>query len=81
MSSGDREKIEIIRKISEGSENMNFDFQFDDSMMVPEPPEPPIFMNEFNKAEKGPKVIRKEIKVEEKKDSEIQDEVKPKENK
>lgn len=47
--SGGREKIEIIRKKSEGSGNMTFNFDFDDEMMPPEPPEPPVFMNEFEK--------------------------------
>jgi hypothetical protein len=59
--SGDREKIEIIRKKSEGSENMSFDFE------VPEPPmapEPPVNRNEYNKDQQGKKMIKKEMKEE-----------------
>lgn len=75
--SGDREKIEIIRKKSEGPENMTFDFEIDDAVMAPEPPEPPVFINEFNNEENGRKIIRKEIKVEEKKDKKIEEETAP----
>jgi hypothetical protein len=79
--SGGREKIEIIRKKSEGLDNMDFNFQFDNDMMVPEPPEPPVFMNELNNDEGDLKVIRKEKKVEEQKDQKIEEETAPKENK
>jgi len=79
--SGDREKIEIIRKKSKPSENMDFNFQMDDAMVVPEPPEPPVFENEINNDESVNKEIRKEIRVEVKKDS-IQDkDLSPKQNK
>jgi hypothetical protein len=53
--SGDREKIEIIRKKKEGSEHTSFDFEFDHEMGMPEAPEA---------GEPGRKMIRKEIKVE-----------------
>lgn len=75
--SGDREKIEIVRKKSDGAETMTFDFDIDDAMIAPEPPEPPTYMNEEN----GRKIIRKEMKVEEKNDQKIEEENSPKENK
>ncbi len=43
--SGDREKIEIIRKKSERPEGANFDFEFDQKLMAPEAP---VFMHEFD---------------------------------
>lgn len=53
--SGDREKIEIIRK---KSENMNFNFEFDNELMTPESP---VFMNEFNDKESGHQRVEKKI--------------------
>ena len=76
--SGDREKIEIVRKKSEEPENMNFDFEIDDEIMAPEPP---VFMKKFNRDDTEPKIIRKEIRIEDKNDKKIEEEVKPKENK
>ena len=67
--SGDREKIEIIRKKSEIANNMNVDYQMDDGMAIPEPPEPPVFMDEFNNDDTLKKQIRKQIRVEIKSDS------------
>ena len=41
--SGDREKIEIIRKKSGNKEESTFNFQFDDELMPPMPPNAPEF--------------------------------------
>lgn len=79
--SGGREKIEIIRKKSEKNADMNFNFQFDDDMMVPEPPAPPVRFNDFGNHEGERKVIKRELKVEEKKDQKNEQENVPKENK
>ncbi len=76
--SGDREKIEIIRKKSEQPENLTFDVEVEDSMMAPEPPD---FRYEFNNGEPRRKIIRKEIKVEEKNEKKINVEAAPNENK
>lgn len=75
--SGDREKIEIIRKKSEGPKDMTFDFEFDNESGAPEAPEPPVFDGEHQKM----KIMEKEIKVDGKKGKEIQVEVQSKENK
>lgn len=64
--SGDREKIEIIRKKSEADENMNFDFHMNDAMGVPEPPEPPEFDFEFDFEESTGERVREAIIEEEK---------------
>lgn len=53
--SGDREKIEIIRKKQDGPAPTHFDFEFDHEMGMPEAPE---------SGEPGKKMIRKEIKTE-----------------
>ena len=76
--SGDREKIEIIRKISEDGDNMNFNFEMNDSMMVPEPPEPPEIENESGIDESSREEIREEIKREEENNTQTEEEV-PKE--
>lgn len=78
---GGREKIEIVRKKSEGPENMSFDFKFDDELMPPPPPEAPEIIREFNNGEPKIKIIRKEKKMEEKNGKEIEVEVESKENK
>ena len=75
--SGDREKIEIIRKKSEGPKDMTFDFEFDNESGAPEAPEAPVFDGEHQKM----KIMEKEIKVDGKKGKEIQVEVESKENK
>lgn len=78
---GDREKIEIIRKKSEGPENMTFDFNIDDQLMPPKPPEAPEIIREFKNGESQMKIIRKEKKLEGKNGKEIEVEVETKENK
>lgn len=79
--SGDREKIEIIRKKSQASDDMNFDFQMDDAMNVPEPPRPPVFDHELNIDEPAIEDIEMEINVNEKNDSKTGNEVTQEENK
>lgn len=78
---GDREKIEIIRKKSEGPENMNFNFSFDDNSEAPVPPEAPEFIREFNDDNQRTKIIEKDVKVDGKDGKEIKVEVESKENK
>lgn len=75
--SGDREKIEIIRKKSEEPENMNFDFEFE----APEAPEAPMHIREFNGDNQKMKIMEKEIKIDGKKGKEIKVEVETEENK
>lgn len=81
--SGGREKIEIVRKKSEGPENMSFDFQFDDQLMPPPPPPPPApeMTREFNDDNQKMKVTEKDVKVNGKDGKEIKVEVETKENK
>lgn len=67
--SGDREKIEIIRKKSEANEVMNFDFDMNDAMGIPEPPEPPVFEYDFDIEESASEEIEKEINGQGKNDS------------
>jgi hypothetical protein len=67
--SGDREKIEIIRKKSQADENMNFNFQMNDDLGVPEPPEAPEFDFDFDFDESTGEVIEEKIIEEEKNDS------------
>ncbi|MDP3435022.1 MAG: hypothetical protein Q8T04_18945, partial [Bacteroidota bacterium] len=59
--SGDREKIEIIRKKTEEAEHANFEFEFNDELMAPEAP---VLMNEFDNEASDKKKVRKEIEVE-----------------
>jgi len=75
--SGDREKIEIIRKKSAEPENMNFDFEFE----APEPPEAPVHIREFKGDNHKMKIMEKEIKLDGKKGKEIKVEVETEENK
>ncbi|MDP2112519.1 MAG: hypothetical protein Q8K69_00520, partial [Bacteroidota bacterium] len=58
--SGDREKIEIIRKKTEEAEHANFEFEFNDELMAPEAP---VLMNEFDNEASDKKKVRKEIEV------------------
>lgn len=74
--SGDREKIEIIRKKSDDKE-MNFDFKFDHDVVAPVPP---MHMKEF-KGAKSMKIIEKDVKVDGKDGKEIKVEVETEENK
>ncbi|MDP2335010.1 MAG: hypothetical protein Q8N05_00895 [Bacteroidota bacterium] len=78
---GDREKIVIVRKKSEGPENMTFDINMDDELMPPPPPEAPEIIREFNNGEPQIKIIRKEKKMEGKNGKEIEVQVETKENK
>jgi hypothetical protein len=79
--SGDREKIEIIRKKPEGPQHLTYDIDMDDAMFTPEPPEPPVFMNEFNNDRPEKKIIEKDMKVDEKKEKKTEEKVNPGENK
>ena len=76
--SGDREKIEIIRKKSDTPENINFDFEFDHAPMAPEAP---VNIREFNGDNQKMKIMEKEIKIDGKKGKEIKVEVETEENK
>jgi len=76
--SGDREKIEIIRKKTEALNDMNFDFEIDHAMMAPEPPH---IMDEFNNEESGQKHMEEEIEVEVKEGVENQKKIESEENK
>ena len=80
---GGREKIEIIRNKSEGSENMSFDFNFDDQLVPPPPPPPPApeMIREYNDGNQKMKVTEKDVKVDGKAGKEIKVEVESKENK
>lgn len=75
--SGGREKIEIIRHKSDENENMNFNFEMDDSMIVPETPQPEGFQYEFKSGDPNQKKMRKEIRVEVKDDGKTDEEVAP----
>jgi hypothetical protein len=79
--SGDREKIEIIRKKSEAPEDMTFDFKFDNGLMAPEAPEAPELIRELKGENQKMKIMEKEIKVNGKKGKEIKVEVESVENK
>ncbi len=74
--SGDREKIEIIRKKSDDKE-MNFDFKFDHDVVAPVPP---MHTKEFREG-KSMKIIEKDVKVDGKDGKEIKVEVETEENK
>ena len=74
--SGDREKIEIIRKKSEDKE-INFDLKFDHDVVAPVPP---MHIKEFKEG-KSMKVIEKDVKVDGKDGKEIKVEVETEENK
>jgi len=63
--SGDREKIEIIRKRTNEVENMNFDFDMEHSVDVPEPPMPPD-IEEINQRKADSDQLKKEMEVEKK---------------
>lgn len=75
--SGDREKIEIIRKKSAEPENMNFDFEFE----APDVPDAPVHIREFHGDNQKMKIMEQEIKVDGKKGKEIKVEVESEENK
>ncbi|MDO8929777.1 MAG: hypothetical protein Q7W54_12425 [Bacteroidota bacterium] len=75
--SGDREKIEIIRKKSEAPEHTNFEFEFNDELVAPEAPES---IREFEDNNRKMKITEKNIELNGKKGKEIM-EVESKENK
>lgn len=79
--SGDREKIEIIRKKSGDNENATFNFKFDDELMVPEAPDTP----EFNWKSDGDsihmKIIERKKVIKGKDGKEIEVKVETEENK
>ena len=79
--SGDREKIEIIRKKSQTTNSINLDYQIDDAMAIPDLPDPAVFDIEFNNNDSIKKEIRKEIRVEIKKDSLLERDLPPLQNK
>lgn len=81
--SGDREKIEIIRKKSGDTENISFNFQPDDEPMPPEAPDAPD-APEFNWESKGDSlqmhIIEKKV-IKRKNGKEIEVKVEAEENK
>jgi hypothetical protein len=85
--SGGREKIEIIRKKSTESEEMNFNFSTDDHLMPPPPPpapgtpDAPEIIREYNDGNGKVKIIEKSTKVDGKDGKQIQVEVESKETK
>ena len=79
--SGDREKIEIIRKKSEPVEEMDFNFEMDEVMQVPEPPEPPMIEEDSLSGEKSRKEIRIERRMEEKINQETKEQMNTEETK
>jgi hypothetical protein len=79
--SGNREKIEIIRKKSGHAENTTFNFQFDDDLMVPEPPEVPVFKGELEGDSLQMQINREEETIDGKKGKKIEVEIQSKENK
>jgi hypothetical protein len=76
--SGDREKIEIIRKKSETPEHTNFEFEFNDELVAPEPPES---IREFEDNNRKMKITEKDIELNGRKSKEIKVEVETEENK
>ena len=79
--SGDREKIEIIRKKSENQENMTFDFNGDPELVAPEPPEAPEFNWESEGDSIRMKIIEKRKVLKGKDGKEIEVKVETEENK
>lgn len=76
--SGDREKIEIIRKKSEAPEHTNFEFEFNDELMAPEAP---VHLREFEDNNRKMRITEKKIELNDKKEKEIKVEVETEENK
>jgi len=80
--SGDREKIEIIRKKSDDNENSTFNFRFDnDELMAPEAPEAPEFNWESVGDSLRMKIIEKKKVIKGKDGKEIEIKVETEENK
>lgn len=83
---GGLEKIEIIRKKTNESDNMNFDFQVDDQLVPPPPPPPmspdaPEIIREYNQDRQNVKIIERKTKVDGKEGKELKVEVKSEEKK
>ena len=80
--SGDREKIEIIRKKSDDNENSTFNFRFDnDELMAPEAPDAPEFNWESEGDSLRMKIIEKKKVIKGKDGKEIEVKVETEENK
>lgn len=83
---GGLEKIEIIRKKTNDSDDMKFDFQVGDQLMPPPPPPPmspdaPETIREFNKDGQHVKIIERKTKVDGKEGKELKVDVKSEEKK
>ena len=78
--SGDREKIEIIRKRTNEVEEMDFDFNMEHTMDVPEPPMPPD-IEDIQQGKADSDQLKQEIEVEKKINEEKIKENQPKQNK
>jgi len=88
---GGKEKIVIIRKKTEGPEEMNFSFETGDEMMMPPPPPPPPaapvapgsqkIIKEYKTGNENIKIIEDSSKVDGKDQKQIQVEVESKETK
>ena len=80
--SGDREKIEIIRKKSDDNENSTFNLRFDnDELLAPEAPEAPEFNWESEGDSLRMKIIEKKKVIKGKDGKEIEVKVETEENK
>ncbi len=79
--SGDREKIEIIRKKSAGNEDEAFNLRFDDELMAPEAPDAPEFRWESDGDSIRTKIIERKEIIKGKGGKEIDVKVKNEENK
>lgn len=80
--SGNREKIEIIRKKAEGSDfDEAFDFEFNEPVILPYAPEEPMMIRDLKDGGNETRIIRKEKKVAGKGEKEIEIEVETKEEK
>jgi hypothetical protein len=83
---GGLEKIEIIRKKTNDSDNMNFDFNVDGQLLPPPPPPPmspdaPETIREYNQDGQHVKIIERKTKVDGKEGKELKVEVKSEEKK
>lgn len=75
---GGREKIEIIRNKADESQEMNFNYNFNENLGTPEPPEAPEapnFKKELGDDQQRTKIIEKDVKVNGKDGKEIKVEV------
>ena len=79
-----RQKIEIIRNKPNESQDMNFNYNFNENLDTPEPPEPPEapnFSKESDDDQQRTKIIEKDVKVNGKDGKEIKVEVETKDQK